>query len=136
MKSDVTYSIGTEIIDWDTLRQTLIADNWDNGRSAAQYRASFENSFAVVTARLGEEIIGTVRVLSDGVCNAYLVDVWTHSAHRRQGIATRMMEMALEKLPGQHVYLFTDEYADFYAKLGFKVWETGMGKVVGKWLEG
>ena len=35
------------------------------------------------------------RLLSDGVCNAYLVDVWTMSVYRRQGIASRMICAAL-----------------------------------------
>ena len=133
--SEITYHSDLTRIDWARLKEILATDDWDNGRSPEQYRQSFENSYAVVLARTGDEIIGTVRALSDGVCNAYIVDVWTHSSFRRQGIATRMMELMLEKLPGQHVYLFTDEYADFYARLGFKPWEIGMGKVVGTWLE-
>jgi ribosomal protein S18 acetylase RimI-like enzyme len=48
-------------------------------------------------------------VLSDGVCNAYVVDIWTHSAFRRQGIAHRLMSLLEDKLEGQHVYLFTDD---------------------------
>jgi len=133
--AEITYDSDLTGIDWASVKEILAADNWDNGRSPEQYRRSFANSYAVVFARDGTEIVGMVRALSDGVCNAYIVDVWTHSRLRRQGIATRMMEILLEKLPGQHVYLFTDEYVDFYAKLGFKPWETGMGKVVGTWLE-
>lgn len=63
--------------------------------------------------------MGTARALSDGVCNAYIVDVWTYSEYRHQGIARKMMEIITEELPGQHVYLFTDNSVDFYKKLGF-----------------
>jgi ribosomal protein S18 acetylase RimI-like enzyme len=133
--AEIRYDSDLIGIDWALVKEILAADDWDNGRSPEQYRRSFENSYAVVFARDGSEIVGMVRALSDEVCNAYIVDVWTHSRLRRQGIATRMMEILLEKLPGQHVYLFTDEYIDFYAKLGFRPWETGMGMVVGTWLE-
>ena len=136
MKSEYKFDLNLEKVDWQQMKDTMIADDWDNQRTPDKYQRSFENSFATVIVTLGEDIVGTARALSDGVCNAYIVDVWTHSSHRRQGIATRMMEILLEKLPGQHVYLFTDERVDFYETLGFRKWEIGMGMVVGKWLEG
>jgi ribosomal protein S18 acetylase RimI-like enzyme len=73
-------------------------------------------------------------VLSDGVCNAYVLDVWTDSAYRRQGIASKMMEDLMADLPGQHVYLFTDDAVEFYEKLGFEEQGVGLGRVVGTWL--
>ena len=57
------------------------------------------------------------RLLSDGVCNAYLVDVWTMSAYRRQGIASR--RRLLDAVPGQHVGLQTDDAPELYRSLGF-----------------
>ncbi|HEY9667785.1 MAG TPA: hypothetical protein V6C91_13325 [Coleofasciculaceae cyanobacterium] len=46
-----------------------------------------------------------------------------------------IMELLLTKLEGQHVYLFTDDSVEFYKKLGFKAQPTGLGKVVGQWLQ-
>jgi hypothetical protein len=40
----------------------------------------------------------------------------------------------LAKVPGQHVYLFTDDMQAFYARLGFELQPDGMGRVVGAWL--
>jgi hypothetical protein len=40
-------------------------------------------------------------------CNAYIVDVWTFTPHWHQGIASTMITIILEKLPGKHVCLFT-----------------------------
>lgn len=45
-----------------------------------------------------------------------------------------MIELLLEKLQGQHVYLFTEGSVDLYKKLGFVERSTGMEKVVGQWL--
>jgi GNAT superfamily N-acetyltransferase len=87
-----------------------------------------------VIAYAGERIIGTVRVLSDRVCNAYVVDVWTYSPYHRQGIASQMMKIALEELPGQHVYLFTEDAEEFYTTPGFKRRGVGLELVVGTWL--
>lgn len=116
------------------MKATLAEDRFDNGRTPEQLRRSFENSYATVVAYEGFEIIGTARVLSDGVCNAYVIDVWTLSRYRKRGIATKMMEMLESSLAGQHVYLFTEEAVSFYQKAGFKEQPTGMGKVVGTWL--
>ena len=135
MMCEVTYTTDFSIVDWDALKSTLAEDQFDNGRSPDQLRASFANSHVCTFAELDGHVIGTARALSDGVCNAYIVDVWTLSTHRRQGIGRRMVEILLDRLPGQHVYLFTDDVVDFYRSLGFEEQPVGLGLVVGKWLE-
>jgi len=132
---EVIYKTDLMNVDWQAMKSTLVADHFDNGRSPAQLQASFSNSYATVIATIGGDIIGTARVLSDGVCNAYVVDVWTQSKYRQQGIARKMMEILMAKLEGQHVYLFTDEAVEFYKTLGFDPQSIGMGKVIGKWLQ-
>lgn len=128
-------------IDWQEMKQALVADNFDNGRTPAQLATSFGNSTVSIIAFAHEpnrrpRLIGTARALSDGVCNAYVVDVWTHSNYRRQGVARTMLERLLRRLPGQHVYLWTDSAPEFYARLGFRrVEAVGMATVVGKWLD-
>ena len=132
---DITYSKTTGGVDWEQLTATLQADDFDNGRTPDELRRSFDNSAAVVFARHDNRIIGKARALSDGVCNAYVVDVWTHSDYRRRGIATRMMRLLEEELDGQHVYLFTDDAEAFYHGLGYRRQGEGMGMVVGRWLK-
>lgn len=134
MSDEVTYTTELAGVDWERMKATLAEDDFDNGRTPAQLRASFENSYAAVVAYDGERIIGTARALSDGVCNAYVVDVWTHSRYRKRGIASAMMRLLESKLEGQHVYLFTGDAAAFYEKLGFREQPVGLGKVVGRWL--
>lgn len=137
-QAGVAYSYRMDLteVDWGEMKRKLTADNFDNGRSPEQLAASFRNSQVTVIAYAGDEIIGTVRALSDGVCNAYVVDVWTWRPYRHRGVATRMMELALEQLPGQHVYLFTDSAADLYRKLGFsRSRHEGFERVMGRWLD-
>jgi ribosomal protein S18 acetylase RimI-like enzyme len=131
--SEVIYKTDFENIDWVEMKTTLQEDAFDNGRSPEQLQKSFENSFATCVAYVNNRIIGTARILSDGVCNAYLVDVWTLSAFRRQGIASTMIQIVTGGLEGQHVYLCTD-IPEFYAKLGFVEQPTGMSKIIGTWL--
>ncbi|MGH8799387.1 MAG: GNAT family N-acetyltransferase, partial [Casimicrobiaceae bacterium] len=109
-------------------------DRFDNGRTPLQMETSFRNSYRCVVVRDGGAIVGTGRALSDGVCNAYIVDVWTRSAYRRRGIGRRVIELLCEALQGQHVYLFTDDRQDFYAACGFVPRAVGMQRIVGTWL--
>ncbi|WP_315790028.1 GNAT family N-acetyltransferase [Fischerella sp. JS2] len=130
----ISYKRDLENVDWEEMKATLTQDKFDNGRSPEQLRASFANSYATCIAYAGDRIIGTARVLSDGVCNADIVDVWTFSPYRHQGIASTIMRTLLAELQGQHVCLFTDDAIDFYKKLGFTKKETCLELVVGKWL--
>jgi predicted GNAT family acetyltransferase len=130
----ITYKLDVENVNWDELKAKVQEDDFDNGRTPAQLEASFRNSAVTVIAYAGAEIVGKARALSDGVCNAYVVDVWTYSPYRGRGIARTMMEQLLQRLPGQHVYLFTDTAVGLYEKVGFKAQAIGMGQVVGKWL--
>lgn len=131
----IHYVTSTDDIDWLALKQALAEDDFDNGRTPAQYRISHENSSAVIFAFAGERIVGNGRLLSDGVCNAYLVDIWTARSHRRQGIGSELVRRLIATVPGQHVGLFTDDMQAFYASLGFKIRPDFMDLVVGAWLQ-
>ena len=131
---DVRYVTSTDGIDWVALKQALAADDFDNGRTPEQYRISHENSYAAIFAFAGDRIVGNGRLLSDGVCNAYLVDIWTARDHRRRGIGSELVRRLIATVPGQHVGLFTDDMQAFYASLGFKLRPDFMDAVVGSWL--
>lgn len=131
---NITYTQTTHGIDWKRLTADLQADDFDNGRTPDELRRSFENSAVAAFAWDGDRVIGKARALSDGVCNAYVVDVWTHSDYRRRGIASRLMRLLEAGLDGQHIYLFTDDAEGFYHQLGYRRQGTGMGLVVGRWL--
>jgi predicted GNAT family acetyltransferase len=98
-------------------------------------RRSFEQSQHVAFARDGDHVVGMARLLSDGVCNAYLVDVWTHSSYRRRGIASTLVRMLADQVPGQHIGLQTDNAQPLYASLGFELQPDFMSLVVGRWLD-
>lgn len=132
----ITYKMDLSDVNWDEIKNKVAEDDFDNGRTPEQLKKSFENSFATCITYDGDQIIGKARVLSNGVCNAYIVDVWIYTPHRHQGIASQMLKQLMEKLHGQHVYLFTDkDTVPFYKQLGFKEWVTGLGCVVGEWLK-
>ena len=98
-------------------------------------RRSFECSQHVALACDGDRVVGMARLLSDGVCNAYLLDVWTMSAYRRRGIGSSMVRLLTDRVPGQHIGLQTDERRSFYVSLGFRPQPSFMSLVVGTWLD-
>lgn len=131
----ISFDAGLEGIDWERAKADLAADAFDNGRSAEALRRSFESSQHVAFARDGDRVVGMARMLSDGVCNAYVVDVWTHSAYRRRGIGSTLMRMLAERVPGQHIGLQTDDAQDFYRSLGYAPQPEFWSLVVGRWLD-
>jgi ribosomal protein S18 acetylase RimI-like enzyme len=122
-------------VDWERAKADLAADHFDNGRSPAALRRSFERSQHVAIAWDDDRVVGMARLLSDAVCNAYLLDVWTASSHRRRGIGRAMVEALCDAVPGQHVGLQTDDAQAFYESLGFRQQPDFMSRVTGRWLE-
>jgi GNAT superfamily N-acetyltransferase len=122
-------------VDWARAKADLAADDFDNGRSATALRASFENSRYVVFTWIDDHVIGMARLLSDGVCNAYLLDVWTQTASRRQGIGAAMVRRLIAAVPGQHVGWQTDDAIEFYTAVGARRQPEFMSVVSGTWLD-
>ena len=133
--SDVAGGGSLEGIDWKQAKADLAADRFDNGRRADALRLSFEQSQHVAFARDGDRVVGMARLLSDGVCNAYLVDVWTASPYRRRGVATALIRRLLDEVPGQHVGLQTDDAQKLYESVGFGAQPEFWSLVVGSWLD-
>jgi GNAT superfamily N-acetyltransferase len=132
---DVRIDGSLEEIDWTQVKEDLAADDFDNGRSPRALERSFAQSQHVAFARDGDRVVGTARLLSDGVCNAYLLDVWTASPYRRQGIASELIRRLLEEVPGQHIGLQTDNAQPLYATLGFEPQPEFWSTVSGSWLD-
>ena len=132
---DVEFSDRTDDVDWVALKAALVAGGFDNLRTPEQYRISHENSHAVLFGRLAGEFVANGRILSDGVCNAYLVDIWTAPAFSRPGHSGEQVPPLVANGPRQHVGLFTDDMQPFYASLGFRIRPDFMDQVIGRWLD-
>jgi len=122
-------------IDWVRAKSDLAADRFDNGRSPEALEKSFANSQHAVFARDGDRLVGMARLLSDGVGNAYLLDVWTTSTHRRRGIASAMVRALADQVPGQHIGVQTDSAQALYRSLGFRPQPEFLSMVAGEWLD-
>ena len=131
----ISYRTDLSGVDWEKLRQTLIVEDFHNGRTTDQLQRSFENSSLVVVAWDAAAVVGTARALSDGVGNAYIVDVWTKSSRRLTGIGRSLIANLIARLPGQHIYLQSDDAVEFFKRLGFRKQPHGMSLVSGVYLD-
>ncbi len=93
------------------------------------------NSQYVAIAIDANRCVGTGRALSDGVGNAYIVDVWTKRDYRRRGIGSELTTRLTTALPGQHVYLQADEALEFWQAQGFQPQPHGLSLTVGTHLQ-
>lgn len=82
----------------------------------------FENSTWAFTVWDHEEMIAMIRVISDQIMAAMIMDVVVKSDYRGRGIGKKLVELCLQKLP--HGDWFANTSAnnfDFYKKCGFEV---------------
>ncbi len=95
-----------------------------------EYRLSAENlqeairqSWFLVTAYDQNRLVGTGRVISDGVFHALIVDVIVKPECQRRGLGTAIMRRLLERCRAAHicdVQLFCARgKVPFYSQLGF-----------------
>ena len=95
----------------------------------AVLQTAITQSLDVLTAWDGEELVGLVRVVGDGLTILYIQDILILNAYQNQGIATQLMQQILEKY--HHIrqkVLLTEEEADvrhFYEKNGFTSCDQG-----------
>jgi ribosomal protein S18 acetylase RimI-like enzyme len=97
--------------------------------SAAELGMAMAQSWFVIYAYENGELIGTGRVVSDGVINAYICGVGVHPDFRGKGIGREIMRILVEQCEGQglHIQFFCEqEPVPYYEKLGFQVFAAGM----------
>lgn len=98
------------------------ANGWSSADKPAQLMAALRNSHALVTARIGGELVGLGNAISDGHLVVYFPHMLVHPTHHGQGAGRRMMEAMLDRYAGFHQMMLTADGGaiDFYQALGFE----------------
>lgn len=90
---------------------------------------ALSQSLDVLSAWDGDEVVGLVRIIGDGLTIIYVQDILVLNTYQNQGIATELMKQILNKY--SHVrqkVLLTEEAPDvrhFYEKNGFQSCDKG-----------
>lgn len=88
-----------------------------------------KQSLEVVAAWDGEELVGLIRVVGDGLTIIYIQDILVLRPYQNQGIATRLLQEVLTQYQTvRQKVLLTEEAPDvrhFYEKNGFESCDQG-----------
>lgn len=100
---------------------------WDENGNVAMVAKIVAGSFCFAVAERDGRIIGIGRVLSDGVSDAYLQDVFVLPDHRGAGVGSRIVEFLRDFCIARDLtwiaLIANPGTAPFYSKLGFKIME-------------
>lgn len=104
---------------------------WNNflKLNEAQIANAMEQSWYVIYAYTEDKLIGTGRVVSDGIINAYLCGLGVDSNYRNKGIGTEISKALVKycKNSNLHIQFFCEErLVPYYSNMGFEVFAVGM----------
>ena len=102
---------------------------WPQPPSPGRHLEILHGSHAVILARDGEQVVGFVTAISDGVLSAFVPLLEVLPAYQGRGIGTELMRQVLARLDGLYmVDLSCDEELEpFYTRLGFQPLDRAMG---------
>lgn len=103
---------------------------WHRWRTAEQVRAQIDTAWRVIgayDAASGAQA-GFARALSDGICDAYLADVFVLPDHRGHGLGKAIVSAMVDQGPGAHLrwWLSTADAHGLYEQFGFAVPDSTM----------
>jgi len=90
---------------------------------------AMENSWYVIYVYDDEELIGTGRMLSDGIINAYILGVGVHPSYQNKGIGEEIIQLLVKKgkESNLNMQLFCKEdVKSYYEKQKFSCFAAGM----------
>jgi GNAT superfamily N-acetyltransferase len=118
-----TFKTGFDFMDFDSLSKWLKDAYWSPGITREEVVLGAKNSSLVVGGFDGsEKQVSYLRIISDKVRFAYILDVMVDPDHRGHGIGRAMVKYAMDQPEMSLVYqwvLKTRDAHGVYAKLGF-----------------
>ena len=94
-----------------------------NGEGPSSFEPLLKRSLAHVGAYAGAELIGFVNAAWDGGVHAFILDTCVDPAHRRQGVALRLIERAVavsRERGAEWLHVdFEPHLETFYRRAGF-----------------
>ena len=104
------------------------AVGWE--RLPGKYDRILANSYTHFTMREDGELLGFLNVISDGIGDAFLVDLMVHPKSQHRGIGRALVDAAIEGLTRDGIkciqVTFDRELESFYRGCGFYIFGGGI----------
>lgn len=111
----------------DVVRLYKEAGWWDDSFDESFIPEAIRNSYCFVGAFAGGRLVGMARSFSDGVSDAYILDIAVLKEFRGRGVARRMVSAMVSHLESLGVDWITGigapEAMDFYRRIGISAME-------------
>ena len=124
LPSGYTLHEGFEAVDFTRVHTWLTGSYWSPGIGQEQVERGARNSALVISVLDSQgEQAAFARVVSDKSRFAYLCDVWVDAAHRGHGLASAMVQYALDHPDFATITnwtLGTKDAQSVYAPFGFR----------------
>lgn len=129
----ISYKIGLECIEWPqffTLYEKVgMLKRFIESKEFNKIQSAFQVSYKVITAWEENILVGSCRMLSDGICYGAVFDVAVLPEYQKKGIGKTLMRLLLKEEEHMTIHL-TSTFGNegFYKKLGFKKHKTAYSK--------
>ena len=115
----ISYRLDKEV-DLGTWLGLYHAAGWNREWTADNAAVMVAHAHLIITAWLGDEIVGTLTVLGDGLNYATIDDVVVRPDQRGHGIGSHLVRLAKDRVGHLEPHLeAVPGVAGFYEKLGF-----------------
>lgn len=106
----------------DDLESLFLSVEWSSGHYPEKLVVAMRNIETVYTAWEGDQLVGLICAMDDGIMTAYVHYLLVRPTHQNLGIGRRLVEMMKEHYKDylRIVIVAYNEELDFYSSCGFK----------------
>ena len=107
------------------LEDLFLSVQWSSGKYPDKLVVAMKNSDSVISAWDGNNLIGLINALSDGIMTAYFHYLLVKPDYQSKGVGKTLVQRMLEnyKSYARKIVIAYDKEISFYQKCGFSVSE-------------